>query len=432
MLEYLLANSPIARELESPTLEELLTPLCKTPERMKKATELLALMPQFATDKFRPDYCYSGVYPYDSITRISTEDLLFMCILADYFDLPCNRKLSETLENGTNISNYKVKIDGKLVSFDPDNVLHWISAGSFVLDQLWRFESDEPETSKYCKYAAAAGQLELLQQLSKNPIHTTYDVCSEAARWNQLECLQYGYNNRFMFDHRECCLSAAEGGSIECLEWLATFEPLYDTRKHDDWYEPGLLGKAAKSGYVECLKWLHDHVDTSTICYEFAICCAAEGGNIDCVNFIYKKADKDKITGCFMSTAAEKGYLHILQYGYDNKCSFGGMTISLASQNGHFEIVKWLHEHGCPWDSHLCQFTASYGHIDCLRYAIENGCPVPDDLCIYAAQSSNLECLKYVHNLIGMSAINITILDHARTPETRRYVIDLLKEQILS
>ena len=55
-----------------------------------------------------------------------------------------------------------------------------------------------------------------------------------------------------------------------------------------------------------------------------------------------------------------------------------------------------MHENGCPWDSHACSSAAQKGYLLVLQYLHENGCPWDWTTCLHAAQRKHWDCLQYL------------------------------------
>src|SRR5579872_3150607 len=74
------------------------------------------------------------------------------------------------------------------------------------------------------------------------------------------------------------------------------------------------------------------------------------------------------------ANAAFYGYLDILMYLRENKCSWDPWVCAYAALNGHLEVLKWLRKNGCYWSRWTCTFAAYNGHLEILKWAIKNGC----------------------------------------------------------
>ena len=46
-------------------------------------------------------------------------------------------------------------------------------------------------------------------------------------------------------------------------------------------------------------------------------------------------------------SAANKGYLNILQWARDINCGWNVLTCRNAATNGHLEVLKWARKNGC-------------------------------------------------------------------------------------
>lgn len=105
VLEYLVANSELARSLEEVTLEELLI----HQEDLNKCVWLLSKLPQLEKDNLKmSNVLLDRALPYDSLIGLSTENLVQLRELCKYFMLSDSlcKKLSVVIENGIDIEKY--------------------------------------------------------------------------------------------------------------------------------------------------------------------------------------------------------------------------------------------------------------------------------------------------------------------------------------
>jgi hypothetical protein len=164
-------------------------------------------------------------------------------------------------------------------------------------------------------------------------LRTFINVCNEAVKINNLECLKYAHENKCPWN-----------------EWTCSY--------------------AAWNGYLECLKYAHENGcpwDTWTCVY------AAKNGHLECLKYVHEnKCPWNEMTCKY---AAWGGYLECLKYVRENGCPWDEWTCVYAARNGHLECLKYAYEHGCQWDEKTCTYAASNRYLECLKYAHENGCP---------------------------------------------------------
>lgn len=136
------------------------------------------------------------------------------------------------------------------------------------------------------------------------------ELCNEAAKNNDLECLKYAHKNGHIWN-QDTCSYAAKYGSIECLEYL---------------YENGcpwniyVAYHAASAGNIECLKYAIEN-----------------GCNINKrINYRFPPIEE-----------CEPGHL--------GECDY------------------YEKDEGLPWDQNVCDYAASAGNIECLKYAYKKG-----------------------------------------------------------
>lgn len=140
-LDYLLANSELARSLEEVTLQELL--VHQTDQ--KCCIWLLSKLPQLEKDRLKLSNCLlDNVAPYDSLIGLSNKRLKKLKHLCKYFMLSDNlcEKIDKVIENGVDIKKY---------DFDIQNIYKWAEIGD-VRGLEWARQKGYPWPKKMGKY----------------------------------------------------------------------------------------------------------------------------------------------------------------------------------------------------------------------------------------------------------------------------------------
>ena len=114
--------------------------------------------------------------------------------------------------------------------------------------------------------------------------------------------------------------------------------------------------------YSEYDKWFYHH------CNE-----AAQDGDLD--KLIQLRSIGYPWDVSCPNYAATGGFLHIVQYCFENGCPGGVYTTMAAAQNGHLDILKYCVEKGCEWDYETINQAILYSHLNIVEYCLENGCP---------------------------------------------------------
>jgi hypothetical protein len=166
--------------------------------------------------------------------------------------------------------------------------------------------------------------------------------------------------------------AAAEGGSLEMLQWLkqrgcafrkrTTFSaarrahniPVLRFLLHEgcDWHDD-VCNEAAAVGDLEQLKWLDQH------------------GAI-----LQNSTPQD---------AARSGVVSIFEWLQQQHLELSCHVMSKAAQYGHLSLCKWLYNAGCPWDSSACRGAVDGGHLEVLRFLHDSGCLWNEEYILYSA-----------------------------------------------
>lgn len=152
---------------------------------------------------------------------------------------------------------------------------------------------------------------------------------------------------------------------------------------------------AAEGGHLDCLQYIHDHRCPwpEVGCSVLDVCAAAaSNGHLGCLKFAHKNGSAwDSRTLLF---AARGGHLQCIIYGHEEGLKWPDDLCCEAAKCGHLDCLTYAREHGCVWDSTVTLHAATHGHVDCLQYALERCCPVQPNSCTEAAAGGHLRCLR--------------------------------------
>lgn len=201
ILEYLVANSELARSLEEVTLEELLAHQTDK----ERCLRLLAVVPNLEKDRFKASNCFlDSTVPYDSLIGLSGPDLLRLEELCDYFVLPsyvCG-KLSGVIKNGIDINKY-------IYDFDIKNTSKWAEIGD-LRGLQWACKQIYPWID--------SDKNDLFMMLPPASFHWNENTCASAAKGGYLDCLRYAYQHGCLLNS-DVCAYAAANGHLDCLQY---------------------------------------------------------------------------------------------------------------------------------------------------------------------------------------------------------------------
>ena len=141
------------------------------------------------------------------------------------------------------------------------------------------------------------------------------------------------------------CRFAAKYGNLEALQWL---------RSHDcRWRNGNVCREAAAGGHLHILQWAHSQTPP---CPWDAWACAyaAKRGHLDVLQWLRSQTPP---------------------------CPWDEWTCSLAARNGRLNVLQWLRSQTppCPWDAWVCAHAAQNGHFDVLQWMRSQTPPCPYD-----------------------------------------------------
>lgn len=96
-----------------------------------------------------------------------------------------------------------------------------------------------------------------------------------------------------------------------------------------------------------------------------------------------------------ISLAGSTGNLGIVDWAWQNGCSWHEDVCSLAAKGGHVDVLQFARRHGCPWNQFTCSSAAGGSHLDVLKWARLNGCPWDAGTCAAAAGKGNLAVIQW-------------------------------------
>jgi len=325
--------------------------------------------------------------------------------------------------------------DIRFISNSPyDRALEMVKAGNS--EKLQRFCETDLRKFKYnnevklLKEAILHSQLECIDILLKAGIKAD-DMLRFAALKGKFTSLKFLYHHPKKPRHVniiELCESAAEGGCLECLKFaLSKDSMLYSRFKFDESssldynretnsLNRGLiLAEARPSCDFSEETYIRTFVyPNQNSLYQSLACCAAKGGSLQCLSYIYKLFNLDyKYNQLYRYNRELSSQTRLdvdLKSQEDLAEASLDVSVSLAAaRNGNLKCLEFAVEHGAPlfgefsdnfWNtSHFvtaCEEAAYAGSLECLRFANINGCILTDNViknCVRHANS--LECLKY-------------------------------------
>lgn len=242
--------------------------------------------------------------------------------------------------------------------------------------------------SKAACAVAAAGNLDLLQEMREEGFLFNGETCATASYFGHLECLQYMHEGGVSWDF-SVYVSTADAGHLQCMR--------YAHEQGLDW-DAKVCAVAALSGNLDCLQYAHANgcpwdVNTTNQ--------SALNGHVECLRYaLHNGCEHNEDASCF---ASRNGHMACLELLHEHQGAWSVTTCSHAGVASNITCLKYLHENDCEWDSSTPAVAALKGNLSCLRYALENGCPYGADLVKYAARSGNAECLRYLIEEQGLS-----------------------------
>jgi ankyrin repeat protein len=174
---------------------------------------------------------------------------------------------------------------------------------------------------------------------------------------------------------------------------------------------------AAKHGRLNIIKYFIKIFRIKQRTYENMLLIATKYGHLNIITYIVGGKSRKTINIHFnddilFSTAASKGYLHIMRYFIEDSPKIDihtgdEMALRFAASEGHLDVVKYLVGRGADiheYDDEALDSAAFGGYLDVVQYLIEHGANIfgNDSGILYSAtKNGHLNVIKYlVENVI--------------------------------
>ncbi len=264
-----------------------------------------------------------------------------------------------------------------------------------LLEWGWK-HAPQRERRKFCKTAAARGDLQSLQWLrTERAAPWDESVCAAAAHGGHLSLLQWARKAGAPWN-ASVLQNAAKGGHFATFRWARGAKAPWDGK---------VLRTAAKYGSFEIFRWCFRHRAPSTDTMERFAGYFTSAGCLEAVRWIYEREfleDERMAFDSILVTAAAGGHLQILRWLFDADLvdldeDTAGVIYDTAAVHGRLVVMQWLQRHGFPPSQYIiCEQAAAGGHLECLRWALAQGAALSPEVLVCAAQSGHLPLLQWV------------------------------------
>jgi hypothetical protein len=310
--------------------------------------------------------------------------------------------------------------DGRTISFDCTSHMTFLSlAFTSPAAVRWAHRCGLRLRATACaNIAGRYADISTLAAAHKLGLPWSATLLNSVALWQRLDVLKWLHIDRGVPLPQDITHSAASGGSVVLLQWLATVRCAFDRRT--SYY-------AALAGHMHVLQYLR-----SRGCRFDKECvdAADEQGDLAMVRWLLQR-------GCPWSKsevahiAAQSGSIALMDWLLNEHHVDVTYIVVSAAEAGQLAMCQYLIEQGCLWCEHASWYAAQAGHCEVLRWLREAGCPYPpDEVLLAAAASGNVATLAYLQQAGELShAVQLTAaLAHAGSYDRREAAV-WLREQ---
>lgn len=204
---------------------------------------------------------------------------------------------------------------------------------------------------------------------------------------------------------------AAYYGNLEILKWL------YENRPNESMKEKhhNIMDCASTWGHLEVVQWLHENRTEG--CTKKAMDLAAKNGQLEMVKWLHKNRTEGCTVEALLS-AANNGHLKILKcllkYKYIKKFSEVDLdnVIRYAIQGGNLDIVQWLYKkigYHTKWWPPLIDWALLHGNLSTVQwlYEIGEGKNCSEAAMVSALERGNLDAAVWLQKKMNYNQILI-------------------------
>ncbi|GFH47633.1 hypothetical protein CTEN210_04108 [Chaetoceros tenuissimus] len=195
----------------------------------------------------------------------------------------------------------------------------------------------------------------------------TEELCTEAAKYGNIEVLEYCHRNNFRFDTVTWLWSHSmenkdKKQALVTLKWL---------RQHGCPWNKSLCSYAALNDNLEALKWARSEGcpwDARTLCQ------AAKRGDIPMIEYCLQNQCPMIASVCTdaMFNKDHESALAILKLLRKFSCPWNEGTINIAGCNGNFEAMFWAKHNGCPWTTQAFAFLVQGDNVSIIEQFLKD------------------------------------------------------------
>lgn len=155
-------------------------------------------------------------------------------------------------------------------------------------------------------------------------------------------------------------------------------------------YNSNVVWFAAEGGNLECLEYVY----TKTGHDYRAMNISAIKGHLDCIKFLHSKGCLWDHETCTM--AVMRNNYDCLKYLLENGCVPSVTTMNVAAKHNRLTHMKLLHDYNCEWNHRTINTAIERRSVECLEYLIGNGCDM-DDTVLICVQKYLPDLFNFVH-----------------------------------
>ena len=179
-------------------------------------------------------------------------------------------------------------------------------------------------------------------------------------------------------------LFCAEHGYISLMQWALQYQCPWD-------YDAAVV--AAQNGHIEFLKWatLNTHMSRSSD----AITEFVKRDDLDSMEWLISNGYP--ICQSSSDEAALRGNKKLLKWCMERGAGCGGKTAENAAQGKHYELLKWLRrKHLCHVDTRAIKWIVVYDDVQILQWCYDNGCTFNNNVLLDGVAAGSIATAKWL------------------------------------
>jgi hypothetical protein len=303
--------------------------------------------------------------------------------------------------------NYKVDFVRFVITYG-SNVPYQCWATLSAVSHYWKVTDTEA-----FEYAADFGNLWAMKWLVRCGLKPTPWTSVSAGNSDDINILNWMFQNRFYYVSSMCLTNAIENGKINSVKWMLKIG-IHGCNPEE------LLCDAYRYGKEEIIDLVKNKLislnlyvnNLKSLLYNKAIRNNDLSDNVILKNLNELSSQHVPITMENVKKAVKSGRLPIIKWfwSHTTKNLWNTETFYIAAKSNRLEVVKWLRLQRVPWNSDALKGAFQNNNLEMFWWLLLKKCPVSEALIQFMLQCNLDEKKMFPYRRMFLKKFNRTII----------------------